>query len=730
MNKVASLVVLLSLSFILVSAQNTPFVNKLAVFPFRVQTEVPKGQERISYNLAHKIIQRLAAKNIYSLYSLEDLAKSMKRDKMSLNQWYNLENRLDNMEWAQSYFRFLVEGEILFRPDSSIVIVNARLVQSENGQVFQSAAISGPSSDLSNLAQLISQKIVPSSETLLLQISQDYQKSYAEKQFQMTIDLCNWALEINPKNWQHHYQRGKALEALGASIKAFDDYQKAMAFKGSGSEEIELSLKNVSRGAEQTRATHSQLLHDLAIENQKLQSSEGSFLKAQLITEIIQEMKDSPEISLDSLKASLQDLQKRISQWNQHFNSAQRSTPNQENNQNLSQLMSLSKEISTQTKELVTSLQKNHSQLASLHLKKAISYNKNKQEEKVFREVSKALLLNENLSQSHYFKGILLGKSENYPGADQSFTKAIENKPDYWEAYYNRGLTQIKLKDWTKALSDFQKTSQINPEYPLAYFYSGEVYLTLAQTQKAIENYNKALQYQPDLAEAYQQRGKIYDNQQNYQKAYDDYQQAYKWGRDLRISLSPLIEKTASLIKKDGLIYLERGLSFQSYGENEEALSCYNQVLTLIPNSAQAHYYRGLLYSSQGETSSALIDLNRAIELDNQKAEYFLQRAIIFGKEGNHQEALENISSGLQKQSGFHQAYFYRGYLYEKMALQTKTEEEKNSFLKTALNEYSSAIQLLPSKAHYYFARAHVYNLLGKEKEAKLDRVQAREIKQ
>ena len=90
---------------------------------------------------------------------------------------------------------------------------------------------------------------------------------------------------------------------------------------------------------------------------------------------------------------------------------------------------------------------------------------------------------------------------------------------------------------------------------------------------------------------------------------------------------------------------IDRGLDYYNRGSYDQAISEFNKVLGINPNSEAAHYNRGLAYRKRGianrntsDTDRAIADFSRVIEMypNHPKiSEVYVARANAYHDKGN-----------------------------------------------------------------------------------------------
>jgi len=186
---------------------------------------------------------------------------------------------------------------------------------------------------------------------------------------------------------------------------------------------------------------------------------------------------------------------------------------------------------------------------------------------------------------------------------------------------------------------------------------------------------------------------------------------------------------------------LERGLIFESTGQNQEALKSYEdafqkapndvnlmlrvgcarvaaervadaeeilrKVLSLRPTSAETNHClgRALLASEKIPDAQRLLD--RAIELDPSRAQYHLYSGWAANEGGNMVKAERELAAALEADSSLADAYWQRGIL-----------RSRQGNGKDAIADLLQALKLNPGRTEAHAALADAYYDLGREHDA------------
>ena len=116
---------------------------------------------------------------------------------------------------------------------------------------------------------------------------------------------------------------------------------------------------------------------------------------------------------------------------------------------------------------------------------------------------------------------------------------------------------------------------------------------------------------------------------------------------------------------RDPQAYNMRGSVFGQAGRYDEALTDFNQAISIDPNYAQAYANRGLVYRQTGKLDLALADYNKALSIDPAYSTAYLGRGMVYRAQGNALAALKDFNKAIAIRPDNAQAYYNRGLLYQ-----------------------------------------------------------------
>lgn len=217
-------------------------------------------------------------------------------------------------------------------------------------------------------------------------------------------------------------------------------------------------------------------------------------------------------------------------------------------------------------------------------------------------------LAREDLARSHLI------------AAEKTLEQAILLNNQSPEAFHLLGYVYSKRGKFKKAILAFERTLSLDPNHTEAAIALSSLYNDLGRYKEAAEVYNKAKRrlervapgFDPrinrELAEKHRALGLMYLRYERFLEAHHEFSKA--------VSLEPSDISSAVQMSK----------CLSKSGDKNEAIRLLNKTLELHPTSAEAKVQLGVLYYSQMRMKEALSEWQDAITLDpeNEMARMYL----------------------------------------------------------------------------------------------------------
>lgn len=234
--------------------------------------------------------------------------------------------------------------------------------------------------------------------------------------------------------------------------------------------------------------------------------------------------------------------------------------------------------------------------------------------------------------------------------------KRIGLKEEY---YFYLALIQ---KDLKKKLELYTLALNLNDKFLDAWINRGLVYNELGEYQKSIEDYNKAIELDSKCALAFNNRGYTKFKQKDYQGALEDYNKSILLNPKFQMALDNKALLFQTVCLKDDKefnekYYLSLGIADVNEGNFPEAISSFDEVLTLNPKSELAYFYKAICFHSLNRTTDALENYSKAIEINKNMVDAYFNRGQLLFKT-NPKQALDDFVSAVALDSKFIDAYY------------------------------------------------------------------------
>jgi serine/threonine protein kinase len=156
--------------------------------------------------------------------------------------------------------------------------------------------------------------------------------------------------------------------------------------------------------------------------------------------------------------------------------------------------------------------------------------------------------------------------------------------------------------------------------------------------------------------------------------------------------------------------YNNRGVTLSNLGQEERAITDFDQALLLEPYNAQTYSNRGSSYSNLGQEERAITDFDQALLLEPNNALIYYNRGNSYAKLDHHEQAIADYNQSIHLDPTLGEVYGSRGNSYSKLG----------NFVQ-AIADYDQVIHLDPNNITAYMNRAICHTELGQLVEAIAD---------
>lgn len=206
-------------------------------------------------------------------------------------------------------------------------------------------------------------------------------------------------------------------------------------------------------------------------------------------------------------------------------------------------------------------------------------------------EFQKALALNKEHVDLHYFMGVCFNNLQKYDEAAQAFNHLLKVDPDHMSTQLKLAITFHNLEMWEKAAAIYRNVLSKNPQYADVHYHLGLAHLGEGRPDLAEKAFQAALSINPDYLDA---RIKIGITQ--------TYLGKFDAALDGLLSLSNKYPSYPDLHYYISIVHAGRN-------ENLQAIDRLKQALKINPNYQDARIKLALLYCREAEFPAALKEI-------------------------------------------------------------------------------------------------------------------------
>ena len=141
-------------------------------------------------------------------------------------------------------------------------------------------------------------------------------------------------------------------------------------------------------------------------------------------------------------------------------------------------------------------------------------------------------------------------------------------------------------------------------------------------------------------------------------------------------------------------VFNDRGIAYSEKGDNDRAISDYNEAIRLDPNHSKAFTNRGNASYEKGDHNRAIADYDEAIRFDPNNADAFNNRCWVRAIVGQLQAALEDCEESLRLRPDDAEFFDSRGFAYLKLGQ-----------IDNAIADYDAILKQIPNKPQSLYGR-------------------------
>ena len=320
---------------------------------------------------------------------------------------------------------------------------------------------------------------------------------------------------------------------------------------------------------------------------------------------------------------------------------------------------------------------------------------------KAEQELNQAAILDSKNGVYWYQLGRAQAMQRKYTQAAASFQNSINCDGTFAPAYYNLGYVQERNGNTTAALSSYKEACRVDAKYERAYIAAGRLMANAGDYKGAVDAFASAIKVNPSNAQTYQEQGSAYANLKDYKSAENSFRKALAYMDQSKPDAATYYNLSSVLSEQgknaEGVTYAKMaydnkasankalqvniiynyGLLSERTGKKSQAVSLYEEALSLDSSHMKSKINLGALYLEQGDVESALTFLNSAYNQDK-----------------NNFEANNNLGNAYREKGDYAMAVTY----YQNALKLVPTD---NTVRENLAKVYASAGQYSNAKAAY-----------------------------
>ncbi len=280
-----------------------------------------------------------------------------------------------------------------------------------------------------------------------------------------------------------------------------------------------------------------------------------------------------------------------------------------------------------------------------VYINRADFYIKNGQFADAKADADKALKLNPNVAEVSYTKGVILLETGQIEPSIPFFEHAIELDTNHARSYLKLAYINLAIPNYDKSIKLINKALRINKFIAEGYFLKGMWYEKQGNLALASSSYQTAIQTRGNYYEAYIAQGIVHDKQDN-PLAIDFFKSA--------IELRPTSVEAWRLM----------GISYKDHGQYEEALICFDSIISMHPTFEVAYFDKGatllqLCYDNNPKEKNdslmneALSLFNQALTVNKNYVDAKYNKGLILEEQGKLAEARQEYKEILELETNY-----------------------------------------------------------------------------
>jgi tetratricopeptide (TPR) repeat protein len=326
------------------------------------------------------------------------------------------------------------------------------------------------------------------------------------------------------------------------------------------------------------------------------------------------------------------------------------------------------------------------------------------------------------------------GKTAEAEAAWSALAKAY---PTNAEPFAHLGLLEARQEHYTEAVAAYRKAMALDPAMPRLRFNLGLAYFKAGEYREALQQFNPLLKTEPLTSEE-GQRLVILVGMSHY-------------GLAEFAAATPYLKQAADRDAQNLPLLLTLAHSCLLSNQYQCVLDEFHQIMSLNPQSAEAHILAGEALDEMKEPVDAIRELRAAVQADPKEPSVHFALGYLLWTQGHTAEAAQEFQAELKNIPGHNQATLYLADSYIQMnrtedarpLLEALVKMSPTSSMghldlgivyaeagrkKEALGEFKTAIALKPDEVNAHWRLGRLYRSMGKTAEANAEFEKSRSL--
>ena len=245
------------------------------------------------------------------------------------------------------------------------------------------------------------------------------------------------------------------------------------------------------------------------------------------------------------------------------------------------------------------------------------------------------IALQSNHSDAHVNLGNVLFAQGKPEEAVLHYETAVRNNPNNAGALYSLGNALSSQGKHSEAIFNYQAALRLNPNFIEAYYSLGNSQMAKKEYGSAMDSFRNAIRLNPNYLDAREKLNKVLE--------FID-----KEPMTLPPSDKSTTESMPNSPQEKAIQYYNQGVIAESQGKHAEAITHYQQAISMKSDFAEAYNNLGALLMWQGRREEALLSLQKTVELQPNSVHGLNNLGNLLRKLGRLDEATTSIQKAIR----------------------------------------------------------------------------------